>query len=222
MEKETTMATEVAEETTKVYEATEVSEEAIEDKELHQETDEVRIDSETDDFDFDFPYSNSWGSEETENQKHKKPTGLHAPKVRKEAKKDALRILGKALQNTKRIVALSIILVLLVVAIVTIVTMPSMPSMLAYILVCFSSILGGVVIFLLKISFHPYSWEIFYRLTSLNFDLLEQLLDSSMCEADELAGATHREQVKDYIYYLVLKAEIASSAWKNFDPNSED
>ncbi len=222
-EKEETMATEVAEETTtnEVDEATTATKttEVAEDQELQQETDEVRIDSETDSYgesdDFDFP---SWGSKETESQRHKKPTGLYPPKVSKPAKKDALLILAKATRKSRARLVLPCTLLGLPIIGCVAAAVALTPSILANTLTRFASILIGVTLVMIIFSLRPDEWDIFHRLTSLNSHQLEHLWNKTMDAADELAGATHREQVKDYISYLVLKAELASSAWQNFNP----
>ena len=215
-----TKATDVAEETTVEIEATEVVEEAIEDKELQED---VRIDSETDSEtdsygesdDFDFP---SWGSKETESQRHKKPTGLYPPKVSKPAKKDALLILAKATRKSRARLVLPCTLLGLPIIGCVAAAVALTPSILANTLTRFASILIGVTLVMIIFSLRPDEWDIFHRLTSLNSNQLEHLWNKTMDAADELAGATHREQVKDYISYLVLKAELASSAWQNFNP----
>lgn len=179
------------------------------------ESDEDEDENENEDLDFDF--SNlAFEERAASNNKHK-PKGLHAPRVNKTAKNDALRIIAKALKKRARFIVL-VSLGLLAICIIIASILFGSKIALKELFICSASAVLGMMIYLITSSlFFPYESQIFDQLIKLSRIQFNELWDTTMDAADELGGSSHREQVKDYIYYLFLKADLAKSAWQNYD-----
>ena len=179
-----------------------------------ENSNDIRIEDENLDFDFFPPTS----FDEKSDLNNKKPKGLHAPKVSKTAKNDALCIIAKALKNRARFIAHVSLGILAIAGIIISSVLLGSLIVLTKLFICIAGAILGLVIYSIILSLvYPRESIIFDQLIKLSRIQFNELWENSIDSADELGGSSHREEVKDFIDYLFIKADLAKSAWQNYD-----